>query len=195
MPVYGDEHIPKYVRALPYDTKANNIFPHFDEMDDPRPKWGNLQTDSSTRRPKKPKKYILRPIPTRQSKLKTTTETVPFVQQIRGVKIPLNAIYDTMDFSESVSVGTSTVQPQKVLRVQVTKTTTALATPTSTTQMNLSNPSNCAWAVVSCCSASSTEVPESCFEARGCPGPFWDRSPCESDFAKAAIKRALEYYN
>lgn len=85
---------------------------------------------------------------------------------------------------ESFNVIKSTRRPQ------MTSTTTTTR-PTDTQ----SGPGNCVWAVVSCCSASSTDVPENCFEQRGCPGPFWDRSPCDSDFAKSAIEKALEYYN
>ncbi|XP_066149794.1 uncharacterized protein hdly isoform X3 [Euwallacea fornicatus] len=59
-----------------------------------------------------------------------------------------------------------------------------------------SGPSNCVWAIVSCCSATSpTATPHNCFEQRGCPGPFWGNSPCSGEFAKAAIATALDYYD
>ncbi|CAH1099725.1 unnamed protein product [Psylliodes chrysocephalus] len=58
-----------------------------------------------------------------------------------------------------------------------------------------SGPSNCVWAVVSCCSAATNVYPEKCFEQRGCPGPFWGSSPCDTEFAKAAVDAALNYYN
>lgn len=57
-------------------------------------------------------------------------------------------------------------------------------------------PSNCVWAIVSCCSsADPNSPPQNCFEQRGCPGPFWGNSPCTSSFAKAALDAALSYYN
>lgn len=71
-----------------------------------------------------------------------------------------------------------------------TTTTTTTSAP-STTQ----GPSNCVWAVVSCCSAETNVYPERCFEQRGCPGPFWSGSPCDTEFAKAAVAAALKYYN
>lgn len=58
-----------------------------------------------------------------------------------------------------------------------------------------SSPSNCVWAIISCCSATSITPPQNCFEQRGCPGPFWGNSPCHSDFARTAIAAAVEYYN
>ncbi|XP_060526534.1 uncharacterized protein LOC132702113 [Cylas formicarius] len=58
-----------------------------------------------------------------------------------------------------------------------------------------SGPSDCVWAIISCCSVSDPRIiPENCFEQRGCAGPFWGTSPCESDFAKAAIESAVNYY-
>lgn len=55
-------------------------------------------------------------------------------------------------------------------------------------------PNRCAWAIINCCSAGSRTVSQSCFERLGCPGPFWDRSPCEGDFAREAIEYALNFY-
>lgn len=54
-------------------------------------------------------------------------------------------------------------------------------------------PSKCVWAIISCCSSSGA-VSYDCFEQRGCPGPFWGKLPCESDFAKSALAAALNYY-
>ncbi|KAK9875191.1 hypothetical protein WA026_005983 [Henosepilachna vigintioctopunctata] len=56
-------------------------------------------------------------------------------------------------------------------------------------------PSRCVWAIVSCCSTSSKAVSINCFEQFGCSGPFWDVSPCETEYAKAAIESALNFYN
>ncbi|CAG9773039.1 unnamed protein product [Ceutorhynchus assimilis] len=59
-----------------------------------------------------------------------------------------------------------------------------------------SGPSNCVWAIISCCSVGNpAEVSQNCFEQRGCPGPFWGDSPCTGEFAKAAISSAVNYYN
>ncbi|KAL1512875.1 hypothetical protein ABEB36_002386 [Hypothenemus hampei] len=56
-------------------------------------------------------------------------------------------------------------------------------------------PSNCVWAIISCCSAADpSSVPLNCFEQRGCPGPFWGSSPCQGDFARSAIQAATNYY-
>lgn len=54
--------------------------------------------------------------------------------------------------------------------------------------------SNCVWAIIQCCSGTTTEYSSRCFEERNCAGAFWDSSPCESDFAKAAIATASQYY-
>lgn len=56
-------------------------------------------------------------------------------------------------------------------------------------------PSKCVWAIVSCCSTASREVSYECFDQLGCGGPFWDVNPCDSEYAKAAIQTALNYYN
>ncbi|XP_056642186.1 uncharacterized protein LOC130448722 isoform X2 [Diorhabda sublineata] len=71
--------------------------------------------------------------------------------------------------------------------------TTTTSTPPPT--QDPPGPSNCVWAVVSCCSADTNVYPERCFEQRGCPGPFWGGSPCDTEFAKAAVAAALKYYN
>lgn len=56
-------------------------------------------------------------------------------------------------------------------------------------------PSRCVWAIVSCCAASSADVSYACFEQLGCSGAFWDNSPCDSEFARAAIDSAMKYYD
>ncbi|XP_030755604.1 uncharacterized protein LOC115881977 [Sitophilus oryzae] len=71
----------------------------------------------------------------------------------------------------------------------------AIARPQSTPSPQV-GPSNCVWAIVTCCSASNPkDVSNTCFEQRGCPGPFWGSSPCESDFARGAIAAAMNYYS
>ncbi|XP_044757109.1 uncharacterized protein LOC123315476 isoform X2 [Coccinella septempunctata] len=56
-------------------------------------------------------------------------------------------------------------------------------------------PSKCVWAIVSCCSTSSKDISYECFDQLGCGGPFWDVNPCDTEYAKAAIETALNYYN
>ncbi|EEZ98098.1 DNA-directed RNA polymerase II subunit RPB1 [Tribolium castaneum] len=68
------------------------------------------------------------------------------------------------------------------------------STTVSTPQFRPNEPSRCVWAIISCCSSTS-EVSYDCFEQRGCPGAFWDKSPCDNEFAQAAIEAALNYYN
>lgn len=105
-------------------------------------------------------------IPTRAPKPSGSSESPPLVHDInRGT----NALSVEQDVKESVSVARlSTAAP--------------------------AGPSNCAWAIVMCCSASSRDAPANCFEQKGCPGPFWGASPCDSEYAKAAIASALNYY-
>lgn len=55
-------------------------------------------------------------------------------------------------------------------------------------------PSDCVWAIIQCCSGRTTSYSSRCFEERNCAGAFWDSSPCESDFAKAAVAVASQYY-
>lgn len=83
------------------------------------------------------------------------------------------------------------------------RTTTARPTTTTASAMGAAvgpqrspiSPGPCVWAIVSCCSAVSNQIRYNCFEQRGCVGAFWDASPCDSEFAKAAIASALNYYN
>lgn len=107
-------------------------------------------------------------IPTRVPKVSGITEFPPLIHDIsRG--------------TNALAAESDDVVPAPASRI------TTVAPPKA-------GPSNCAWAIVSCCSASSTNVPDSCFEQRGCPGPFWGMSPCQSEFAKSAIESALNYY-
>ncbi|XP_031338555.1 uncharacterized protein LOC116167347 [Photinus pyralis] len=55
-------------------------------------------------------------------------------------------------------------------------------------------PNSCVWAIISCCSAATNNVNYNCFEQLGCVGSFWGSSPCDSDFAHAAISNAMNYY-
>ncbi|BAO49522.1 hypothetical protein [Alphaentomopoxvirus acuprea] len=52
----------------------------------------------------------------------------------------------------------------------------------------------CGWAIINCCVPGSNSVNHNCFERMGCPGPFWDSSPCDNVYVKYAIKLALNYY-
>ncbi|XP_065156790.1 uncharacterized protein hdly isoform X1 [Atheta coriaria] len=63
------------------------------------------------------------------------------------------------------------------------------------TQPSRAQPSRCVWAIISCCQGNNQNISYSCFEQLGCTGAFWDKSPCDSDFAKAAVDIALQYYS
>lgn len=107
-------------------------------------------------------------IPTRAPKPSSPTDTPPLVHDIN---MGTNALATDAEVKESAPV----------LRI----TTAAPAR---------SGPSNCSWAIVMCCSVSSRDPPENCFEQKGCPGPFWGPSPCDSEYAKVAVASALNYY-
>lgn len=85
-----------------------------------------------------------------------------------------------------------------VTRLPPPKTTTSRPPPKTTTSrptLPTPGPNECVWAIISCCSSSSEEVSLNCFEQLGCGGPFWDVSPCRTEFAKAAIATANNYFN
>lgn len=176
-------------------------FPDLDDEDEQRPIWGgSAQTTGPPRRPQpaRPQQNGQESsvIPTRPPRPKLTPGVPPLVHQINNSgKIPLNAVEETPENEAAVNkvFGPPPSRPQQSATTVPSRTTTASNRQT-TTRRGSPAPSNCVWAVVSCCSATSTKVAEACFEQRGCPGPFWDRSPCESDFAQAAINKALEYY-
>lgn len=68
------------------------------------------------------------------------------------------------------------------------------ATTTTVPPLPETGPSRCVWAIISCCGVSSAAVSYNCFEQLGCNGAFWDNSPCDSAFARAAIDSAMKYY-
>lgn len=84
--------------------------------------------------------------------------------------------------------------PQPSVPPMVQSSPRSTRPPTTTAAPPIQPTNQCVWAIVNCCSAGSRDVSGSCFERLGCPGPFWDRSPCESQFAKRAIQYALNYY-
>lgn len=55
-------------------------------------------------------------------------------------------------------------------------------------------PSKCVWAITSCCQAGSIRVNSECFEKYGCPGSFWDQSPCRRESAAAAYRIMMRYF-
>uniref|UniRef100_A0A1B6LWX8 Chitin-binding type-2 domain-containing protein n=1 Tax=Graphocephala atropunctata TaxID=36148 RepID=A0A1B6LWX8_9HEMI len=55
-------------------------------------------------------------------------------------------------------------------------------------------PTKCTWAIVACCSPGSNAIRYNCFELLGCPGFFFDNSPCDPKIVMAAANAALEYY-
>lgn len=143
-------------------------------------------------------------VPTRPPRPPTIVNP-PLVHDIESGTNQLSAI-DEIDFprpperpSRPRPISTTTAAP--ATRRTTTTRTTLRPRPSSTSAPKSPNnglgqlgPSNCVWAVVSCCSAATNIAPEGCFEQRGCPGPFWDKSPCDKEFADSAIQRALEFY-
>ncbi|XP_046671446.1 uncharacterized protein LOC124361440 [Homalodisca vitripennis] len=61
-------------------------------------------------------------------------------------------------------------------------------------QFDEEGPSKCTWAIVACCSPGNRNVRYNCFELLGCPGFFFDNSPCDPEIVMAAANAALEYY-
>lgn len=60
---------------------------------------------------------------------------------------------------------------------------------------NVGEPNRCVWAIISCCSPASQEVRYNCFERLGCPGAFWDSSPCSREVTVAALNAAQKFYD
>lgn len=120
--------------------------------------------------------------PTRRTRRPGVKPTPPPL--IRRPDVRSNNTIVNMLFS-----GRPEVVPQSLLPPQ------RAPPPPRTTLSPSSGPSRCVWAIVSCCSATSGEVSYNCFEQLGCTGPFWDSSPCDGDFARAAIASAMRYYD
>lgn len=149
--------------------------------DEPRPAWPN-ENVVRTERPRPSNSGI---VPTRLPKRKQTTPIPSLIHKGTNAEGPINA------------PGLSVKETESTLENVFDKPDSSKTTPVpaaSITKEVFSGPSLCAWAVVSCCTAGSANVVDSCFEQQGCPGPFWGNSPCDSDFAKSAINEALEYY-
>lgn len=111
----------------------------------------------------------------------------------KPVQPPL--VHDAQDTSDrpQSEINKATQPPSRPSQRPPSHTTTVR--PTATLQP-LTGPSNCEWAIVTCCSTSDPAlVSQQCFDLRGCPGPFWDSSPCESSFARNAIKQVRKYYS
>ncbi|KAI4459696.1 hypothetical protein MML48_6g00012934 [Holotrichia oblita] len=120
-------------------------------------------------------------VPTRKPSTKTSTFP-PLLHDSNPTSAP------ALDAPPQALPPQPTVPPM----VQTTRRSTRPLTTTAATSIQPNN--QCVWAIVNCCSAGSRVVSASCFERLGCPGPFWDNSPCESQFAKRAIQFALNYY-
>ncbi|XP_022919514.2 uncharacterized protein [Onthophagus taurus] len=189
IPVYGGEgQIPIFFPPQPVFINAG--FP----VDNPPPRGGNLtpnqgylppRIDTSTEKDMfdnrfgedypvwdtSPSRTTPRPpaiIPTRRPKPARITTVPPLIHNEPTIPPPSNGgeLGSRTDIEGSGS-GSSPTTPR---------------------------PSQCVWAIINCCAAGSQSVSNSCFERFACPGPFWDRSPCESDFARLAIQSALDYY-
>lgn len=73
-----------------------------------------------------------------------------------------------------------------------TRSPITTTTPETTTQRQLNR---CVWAIVSCCNPGNDQIRYSCFENLGCPGAFWDNSPCSREVTQAAFNAAQEFYD
>lgn len=170
--------------------KIDNRFAYDNDDEESRPIWPN----SKQERPAAP---TVRPvpagkIPTRLPKGKLTTETPLLFHKGDKTRVPQNSI-DTSRKETDAAID-SIFGKEDGYRTTPAPAPAATTTTTTTRKEGLLGPGDCVWAVVSCCSAGSTNVADACFEQRGCPGPFWGTSPCDSQFARDAIKAALEYY-
>ncbi|KAJ8926171.1 hypothetical protein NQ314_021478 [Rhamnusium bicolor] len=141
-----------------------------DDDDDDRPIWGDSPpAPAATQRPSNI-------VPTRPTRPPSMADFPPLVHDVNNSGTNILAA-ESQSAEDSIS-NIFSRPPQR-----------------TTPRPAVSGPSNCVWAIISCCSAANNAVPDSCFEQRGCPGPFWGSSPCDSDYAKAAISAALNYYN
>ncbi|XP_072385738.1 uncharacterized protein hdly isoform X2 [Diabrotica undecimpunctata] len=210
IPIYGSNgRIPIYFAPQPYDKPpyvAPSYLPpkeypittetpmkttmtvkdrfNFDDEDD-RPVWDKGSNDNNN------KEYNNKP-----ARPPTDGGTIPLSAQDEDT---LNEIFTTRPTQSPPNRQTRPTRPMTPTRTpkipQRTRPTTPRTTTTTRRTPTTDGPSNCVWAVVSCCSANSDMYPEACFEQRGCPGPFWGDSPCGTEFAKAAVESALKYYN
>ncbi|KAJ8953770.1 hypothetical protein NQ318_015428 [Aromia moschata] len=174
-PFMGPGYLPPKEDTSPTSTeKSMNVTDRFDfddDDDDDRPVWGASPTTSAS----------VGVVPTRLP----IASAAPSMQQ--GFP-PL--VHDVVNDTNSLALGESS-QESSASSSFLPAPPSALSTP----RPSPTGPSNCVWAIVTCCSASSNTAPVNCFEQRGCPGPFWGSSPCESNYAKAAIEAALNYYS
>lgn len=128
----------------------------------------------------------------------TTTQTIPTRRTRRpGQKATLPPlVHNEVDKGETfINLAVAPQLEATAFAEIAPSTTTMKTTSTVPPPRSVVGPSRCVWAIVSCCSASSTNVSYACFEQLGCSGAFWDNSPCDSDFARAAIDSAMKYFS
>lgn len=161
---------PTYLPPItnPNETPPPQIEDKFGEMFNGRPVWDQTDNVASTSAPPVTAR------PTRFSKPVVPKTAPPLVHGVpEEQKESGNGPSDNvLPNSEKESSGNEQYKPPS-------------ATP--------NQPNKCVWAIISCCSSSGA-ISYDCFEQRGCPGPFWGKMPCESDFAKSALAAALNYY-
>ncbi|CAG9857572.1 unnamed protein product [Phyllotreta striolata] len=179
-PFVGPPYLPPHTTAAPTDEattmKLASRF-EFDDDDD-RPVWNTID-----REPAPAAAAPTRPPAPRQP-------PPPLVHRPNTIQL-------SAQDEEAIKAifGDDSPPPRVVPSTPRTTTTTTTTTTPPPPARRPSGPSNCVWAVVSCCSAASSAYPERCFEQRGCPGPFWGASPCDTEFAKAAVEAALKFYD
>ncbi|GJQ84588.1 hypothetical protein Trydic_g10201 [Trypoxylus dichotomus] len=188
IPVWGSQDYPPAVPAVPPTTTTKPPPPppvdpsilgeRFASTMDGSPIW-----DSRPAAPAAPAAEVA-PVPTRRPNRPKTSTFPPLIHQLSPTTAPPVVPAAAPEFDDKISdiFGAPPPPSPALPTAQIPTTTSPIAS------------NQCAWAIINCCSAGSMSFNTACFERLGCPGPFWDRSPCESDFAKNAIKYALEYY-
>lgn len=178
--------------GYPKDNPSESYFPsqgylppakphvedRFMDIDDDAPIWDAESLEVVTQTP--PASTTQQAVPTRRTRKPGRKPTFP---PLIHNEIGKNDTF--MNLAVQVLSQVATMPPS---------TTTAAPVTTTTTVRPEVGLSTCVWAIISCCAASSAEVSYACFEQVGCTGSFWDSSPCDSEFARAAIDSAMKYY-
>lgn len=153
----------------PAKPSKPDLSDRFMDSDDDAPIWDTESVEAITQKPSTTTQIV----PTRRTKRPGQRTTFP----------PL--VHNEMDRNDTFNNLAANPPPPS----RTTTTTTTVPPPAQAA------PSRCVWAIVSCCAASSADVSYACFEQLGCSGAFWDNSPCDSEFARAAIDSAMKYYD
>lgn len=211
VPRPNNEYLPPDSGTTMVNPEASTEFtgPRFDED---RPIWDLTDNANSVQRPVVPqfppeRATTVRPSqrqPTRRRRPNTQTSThPPLVHSMGGQSSGANNLSPIPSASQGFLTTTrppvndffEAQTPVFVNRPPRTSTTQRPTPPPQQPTRPRQQPSNCVWAIIYCCSGSSTDYSSQCFEQNNCSGFFWDASPCETDFAKAALASASNYYS